>query len=92
MNIKSVTIKYYLIDAELLFSKSPFFTTNAEQFSYVAPFTQLKLDMAPDTASEQQLQANITKKLGLPAALKDLNANTVVELNAGDIQRFTSYY
>ena len=30
MNIKSITVKYYLIDAELLFSKSPFLTTNAE--------------------------------------------------------------
>lgn len=37
-NIKTVSVKYYLINAELLFSRSPFLKSNAESFSYVSPF------------------------------------------------------
>ena len=36
-NISQLTIKYYLIDAEILFSRSPFVKDQAEQFSYVKP-------------------------------------------------------
>ena len=92
VNIKSVTIKYYLIDAELLFSKSPFLTTNAEQFSYVAPFQQVKVEIHPETATEQQLVATSAKKIPLPDSLKEMNANTVVEINAGEIQKFIPFY
>ena len=92
INIKTITMKYYLIDAELLFSKSPFLTTNAEQFSYVAPFTQVKVEVHPQTATEQQLLVTSTKKVPLPETLKETNANTVVEINAGEIQKFTSFY
>ena len=92
VNIKSVTIKYYLIDAELLFSKSPFLTTNAEQFSYVAPFQQMKVEIHPETATELQLVTTSTKKIPLPDSLKEMNANTVVEINAGEIQKFIPFY
>lgn len=40
-NIDAITVKYYLIDAEILFSRSPFVQDNADQFSYVKPFLQL---------------------------------------------------
>lgn len=35
-------MKYYLIDAEILFSRSPFVQDQAEQFSYVKPFHVLE--------------------------------------------------
>jgi hypothetical protein len=40
-NISSLTVKYYLIDAEILFSRSPFVKDEAKQFSFVKPFLKL---------------------------------------------------
>ena len=37
-NIKSVYIKFYIIDVEILFSRTPFLKENTEEFSYVKPF------------------------------------------------------
>ena len=37
-NIQTLTVKYYLINAELLFSRSPFLQDNTESFSYVMPY------------------------------------------------------
>lgn len=42
VNLKSVNIKYYSIDAEVMFSRAPFLKNNAEEFSYVKPFLQLE--------------------------------------------------
>lgn len=41
-NIEWVELKYYLIDAEILFSRSPFLSSQAEQFSYVQPFAKVR--------------------------------------------------
>jgi hypothetical protein len=38
VNIKQIQIKYYIINAEILFSRAPFLKDNAEGFSYVKPF------------------------------------------------------
>jgi len=38
VNTKSVIVKYYIIDAEMLFSRAPFLNNNAAEFSYVKPF------------------------------------------------------
>jgi hypothetical protein len=43
VNIKEVMVKYYKIDAEILFSRAPFLKDNAEEFSYVLPFAQTKV-------------------------------------------------
>lgn len=45
-NIDKFDIKYYLIDAEILFSRSPFVQNEAEKFSYVKPFTELSVKSA----------------------------------------------
>ena len=37
VNMRSVSVKYYQIDAEVLFSRAPFLKNNAEEFSYVQP-------------------------------------------------------
>lgn len=37
-NISQLVLKYYLIDAEILFSRSPFVKDQAEKFSYVKPY------------------------------------------------------
>jgi uncharacterized protein YnzC (UPF0291/DUF896 family) len=36
-NIKAIVIKFYIIDAEILFSRTPFLKENTEEFSYVKP-------------------------------------------------------
>ena len=37
VNIRQVAVKYYMIDAEVLFSRAPFLKNNTEEFSYVKP-------------------------------------------------------
>ena len=37
MNIDSVEVKYYIIDPELMFSKSPFLSQNTDSFSFIKP-------------------------------------------------------
>lgn len=48
-NIKKIVVKYYLIDTEILFSRSPFVQDEAEKFSFVKPY--LNLEHAPSAAS-----------------------------------------
>ena len=36
-NIKAISIKFYIIDAEILFYRAPFLKENTEEFSYVKP-------------------------------------------------------
>lgn len=43
-NIDKIRVKYYLIDSEILFSRSPFVKDQAEQFSYVKPYQVLEVE------------------------------------------------
>jgi len=36
-NIKDVILKFYIIDVEILFSRTPFLKEKTEEFSYVKP-------------------------------------------------------
>ena len=92
VNIKTITVKYYLINAELLFSRSPFLKSNAESFSYVSPFQLVKQQMVPDDADEGLLNTFATKHIPLPNELKNMNANLVIEINGGDLQKFHTFY
>ena len=38
VNIKEVVVKYYNINAELMFTRAPFIKDNTEAFTYVMPF------------------------------------------------------
>jgi len=55
VNIKEVMLKYYKIDAEILFSRAPFLKDNAEEFSYVKPFYQTTVAMRAQDASDEDL-------------------------------------
>jgi hypothetical protein len=46
-NIKHISVKFYIIDAEILFSRTPFLKTNTEEFSYVKPCHVLELNSIP---------------------------------------------
>ena len=45
VNIRQVAVKYYMIDAEVLFSRAPFLKNNTEEFSYVKPCVQTLVQM-----------------------------------------------
>jgi len=66
VNIKTVFVKYYMIDAEVLFSRAPFLKNNAEEFSYVKPFLQEKLQMRDENATLEEMVTFVSKKLPLP--------------------------
>jgi hypothetical protein len=38
VNIRELTVKYYNINAELMFTRAPFIKDNTEAFTYVMPF------------------------------------------------------
>jgi hypothetical protein len=53
-NLKGVvSVKFYIIDAEILFSRTPFLKTNTEEFSYVKPCHKIdhELPVAGEEAS-----------------------------------------
>jgi hypothetical protein len=41
-NLPLVVLKFYIIDVETLFSRTPFLKDNTEEFSYVKPFFVLE--------------------------------------------------
>ena len=50
LNVTNVKISYYPIDLEILFSKSPFLTTDlvsTDEFSFVQPFMQEDVQLLP---------------------------------------------
>lgn len=69
VNIEKFDIKYYLIDAEILFSRSPFVQNEASTFSYVKPFTQLEVASAK---SGQKTNVPLPEQLN--------NKNVIIEI------------
>ena len=51
-NMKQVAVKFYIIDAEILFSRTPFLKTNTDEFSYVKPCFKIEKDIANDGEDE----------------------------------------
>ena len=80
-NIKSLKVKYYKIDAEILFSRSPFVKDEAKHFSYVKPFEQV----------DKALEDEVTEvRIPLPESMK--KKNMVIEVCSEDKQQFLTYY
>jgi len=52
-NLKDVSVKYYIINAELLFSRQPFLKDNTEGFSYVKAYHSLQQTIHPESANEE---------------------------------------
>jgi len=86
MNLKQVTIKYYIIDVEILFSRAPFLKENTEEFSYVKPFFVVDKDVPQ---AEGQFG---TSRIEVPPAECIRNQNMVVEVNGGGKQVFKTHY
>lgn len=54
-NVTAVCVKYYIINAELLFSRQPFLKDNTEGFSYVKAYHTLEHQMHNSEVSEEIL-------------------------------------
>ena len=80
-NLKSVSINYYLMDIELLFSRNPFVQQYTGQFSYITPnkTTVVKLDDGANSTS-----------FDLPKELH--SSNVLVEINAAGQTKQQAYY
>lgn len=83
VNIPTITVKYYIIDAEILFSRAPFLKGNAEEFSYVKPFKVVEAEMATieQRADENFMSTYVTKQVPIPQDIR--NKNLVIEINGG---------
>jgi hypothetical protein len=55
-NIKNISVKFYIIDAEIIFSRTPFLKINTEEFSYVKPCEVLEkiVDVDPDGGATEK--------------------------------------
>ena len=91
VNIKEITCNYYIIDAEILFSRQPFLKENTEQFSYVKPFFSMKKEMYGSAVAEQdRVGQYVVQKVPLPDQL--LHKNLVIEITGEDQQHFKTFY
>ena len=52
VNIREVVVKYYNINAELMFTRAPFIKDNTEAFTYVMPFHTERKQMVSADADE----------------------------------------
>jgi hypothetical protein len=81
-NLKSVTVNYYLMDIELMFSRQPFVQDmGGGQFAYIQPNQTVETPLAADKKA-------VT--IDLPVDL--LNRNVMVEVVAGGKTRTQAYY
>lgn len=92
VNVKQIKIKYYLIDAEVLFSRSPFLSDETESFSYVMPFVQTLKDLVPEDATEAQLNQFVTNQVELPEKLQGKNVNCVIEIAGPGQPKFKTFF
>lgn len=68
-NIGKITVKYYLIDAEILFSRSPFVRDQATDFSFLMPYHTELLELNGLRACQ----------VGIPQKIK--GKNVAIEMN-----------
>jgi hypothetical protein len=81
MNIEAITLKYYIIDLEILFSRSPFLAKNTEDFSYVKPHSTQEIAL-------KKLEQCIRQ----PIPNEYINKNVVIEVSSEGIQKFQTYF
>lgn len=90
MNIVTVAVKYYIINAELLFSRQPFLKDNTEGFSFVKAYHALEHEMHAADVAEEVLNQYAKADIALPQKL--VYQDMVIEITSGDLQKFLTYY
>lgn len=81
VSIDTFQVKYYPIDAEILFSSSPFVEEQIETFSYVMPFSEMNVQTKKDS--------NIVEVL-LPQNLK--GKNMIIEVKSNYSWKFLNLF
>ncbi len=84
-NVKTLTVNYYEMDIELLFSRRPFAQDELDGFSMIRPNLVQNIDL-PDVEPGKQG----THDFELPAELE--NKNILVEIVAGDQTKSKPYF
>ena len=80
-NLKEVTVNYYLMDVELMFSRQPFVRQFSGQFAYIRPNQTATVKLPADRASHR---FELPEELG--------NSNVMVEIVGGPMRRAQAYY
>ena len=80
-NIPKITVKYYVIDPEVLFSRAPFLNQNTEDFAYVKPMEVQEVELDKKLKSET---FGILEKY--------LKLNLVIEITGEGKQSFLTYF
>ena len=81
LNISKIDIKYYVIDPELMFSKSPFLTLKTDEFSYIKPLKVDSVDLSQD----------LTRKT-VEVDKDYVSNNLIIEIQGDGKQIFLSYF
>jgi len=80
-NAKSVTIAFYKMDVELLFSSSPFVQGNLKHFLNITPNTQMEVDLDGNVGE---------KKVEIPKEY--LNANVMIDVRSGSVHTSKAHF
>ena len=80
-NIKELLVKYYVMDPEVMFSRTPFLNQNTEDFAYVKPMEKQVIDLDKKLKSDQ---FEILEKFQ--------NQNLVIEVTGEGKQAFLTYF
>ena len=80
-HLETITVNYYLMDIELLFSRNPFVQQYGSRFSNIRPNLSQTVDLPKD-------KAQVTFEL--PAKLH--NSNVLVEVIGRGIKKTAAYY
>lgn len=80
-NVKEVTVNYYLMDLELLFSRNPFVKQSSDAFSFIRPNHSDKIELAKKQNS---------MKIEIPEQF--LNKNVLVEVSGNGVNASAPYY
>jgi hypothetical protein len=80
-NTQSVTVNYYLMDIELLFSRNPFVQQYGGQFSFILPNLTQTVQLPDD---KSRFEFDLPKELH--------SSNVLVEISAGGVTKSQAYY
>lgn len=82
-NLSSIKIKFYLIDLEILFSRTPFIKSNTEDFSFVQPNFVQELKVNNSTKEELTI---------FPIPNEFLSKNIFIEVSSINKKAFETYF
>jgi len=81
LNLDSVELKYYLVDMESLFSRTPFITEGTESFNYLFPAKTETIRLDP---SHKTTQVSVNKEF--------IGKNTIINVVGGKIEKLLKFF